>query len=311
MVACLLVFAVGGALALGLALAFLPGQPTGEAERIRNTQPLVLPQMPETPEIAALQPGESVEIAVTPKLREYYFALGRLCSWFYLPEFAEGEQSTYPLDYWYLLLTAGVRGWDENGYWQWTDLWDEVPTGSKYGSGGCAMISQAQFDEWVRAHFGDVELQHQIDTGKYYDFDGKYYYGWAGGSDPVLYYELQSLAAESSGGRIIYTAVLNDYTFNNYSFFFYDPERTLTENQVALEESQRSVEPELLLVYAAYGEQIAGGEVSVDKAIERMIIDGRTDGFPLSSQLQVKYYLNEETGEPFYLTVHWQTADEV
>ncbi len=257
-----------------------------------------------------LQPGESVEIEPTPELREYYFALGRLYSWFYLPEFAEGEQSTYPLDYWYLLLTAGVNGWDENGYLQWTDLWDSVPDNSQYGSSGSAMIAKTEFDEWVQQHFGDVVLQHQIDTGKYYDFDGEYYYGWAGGSIPMLYYELTALSAEKIADRIIYTATLNDYNFNEYSFFSYDHEGTSEANQPAFAEAVNNAEPELRLVYDAYGERIARGGISVDRAIEQMIIDGQTDGFKVGSQLQVKYYINEETGEPFYLSAHWQNSDD-
>ena len=39
-------------------------------------------------EVANLQPGESLQIAVTPELREYYFGLSRLEGWFYLPEFS-------------------------------------------------------------------------------------------------------------------------------------------------------------------------------------------------------------------------------
>ena len=86
------------------------------------------------------------------------------------------------------------------------------------------------FDAWVQARCGDVDLQHQVDTGKYYDFDGEYYYGWAGGSIPALYYELVELAAENRDGQIVYTALLNDYAFNEYNFFHSSKELTPEEN---------------------------------------------------------------------------------
>ena len=292
-------------------LAFVVCCLTG-CEKAADKQPVNVPQLPQPPEVvevANLQPGESVEITVIPELREYYFSLGRLEGWFYLPEFDEGKQSNYPLDYWYLLLLAEVTGWDEYGYFEWNSVWGEVPEVSQYGSAGSAMISQAEFDAWVQAHFGDVELQHQIDTGKYYDFDGEYYYGWAGGSIPLMYYELAELSAENVDGRIIYTAVLYDDYLNEYNFFWPDAELTLEQNRAALAEKMADAEPGERAVYEAFGEESSSGEMSMDEAIRQTSISGNTQDFPHYTKLQVKYYLNEETGEPFYLAVHWLTAD--
>ena len=70
---------------------------------------IFLANVPVPAEVAALQPGESAQIEVGPELREYYFALVRIKDWFHLPKFAEGEQSDYPLDYWYMLLLDGAE----------------------------------------------------------------------------------------------------------------------------------------------------------------------------------------------------------
>ncbi|MCI9045137.1 MAG: hypothetical protein HFJ96_06995 [Peptococcaceae bacterium] len=271
---------------------------------------IFLANVPVPAEVAALQPGESAQIEVGPELREYYFALVRIKDWFHLPKFAEGEQSDYPLDYWYMLLLDGAEGWDEETGWLIGDSsWQEVPDGSPYGSSGSEMIAVQDFDAWVQARFGDVKLQHQVDTGKYYDFDGEYYYGWAGGSIPALYYELVELTAENRDGQIVYTALLNDYAFNEYNFFHANKELTLEENLAEYENVLLYANEADKLVYTVYKEQLLSGEISMDEAIRQMIVAGRTEGFPLCRQIRVKYYLNQQTGEPFYLQVEEMLVD--
>lgn len=309
-------------LILAFAFCCLAGCENADDKQAEN-----VPAVPQPVELADLQPGESVEIAVTPELREYYFALGRLEGWFYLPEFSSpAELPTDPLWYWFMMMAEGRTGWDrygnltgpspwlhkgyldiesrfeiygidENG-----QMWDNDTAGIYMG------LSVTEFDDWVAAHFGAVSLEHEIHDdswhGKNYYFDGEnYYFTCMEGVCGLSYYGLQSLQAErAQDGRLIYTAMVDWYRFNEYGLFFYDENGTLEENMGYFAQCVEGY-PENRALYDAYGERLIHGEIGADEAIRQMIIDGDTQNFEVGYQLQVKYYLNEETGEPFYLQV--------
>lgn len=288
--------------------------------------------VPQPADVAALQPGESVELAVTPELREYYFALGRLYSWFYLPEFSSPtELPTEPLWYWFMLMAEGRTGWDKHGnltgpspwlhqgylnienYFEIFGIDENGQMWENDISGIYTAVSAAEFDAWVRAHFGEVALEHKISDdgwhGKNYYFDGtNYYFTCMEGIWGHSYWGLHNLKAENVDGRIVYTVLLNWYRLNEYGLFFYYENGTLEENMGYFAQCVEAY-PENKALYDAYGTKIVHGEIGADEAVRQMIIAGDMQDFEVGYQLQVKYYLSEETGEPFYLAVHWLAAD--
>ena len=295
-------------LILAFAFCCLAGCENADDKQVENA-----PAVPQPAEVADLQPGESVEIAITPELREYYFALGRLQGWCYLPEFAEGEPPTDPLAYWLLLQLDGIVGWDEHGWYEINSPWPYVDENTPEGMGtsGMPIVSVAEFDAWVAAHFANAGVEHgYYDYHKGYDYDGKNYYGVAEGSYISPFLELTELSAENVDGKIVYTATLYDnYIVDEYNYFYPDEELTPEQNRAALAEKAAGAESGERAVYDAYGEQLLSGEMSMDEAIRQTIISGNTQDFPHTTMLQVKYYLNGETQEPCYLAVHWQRND--
>ncbi len=277
-------------------------------------------------EVANLQPGESLQIAVTPELREYYFGLSRLEGWFYLPEFSSPtELPTDPVLYWFMLMTEGRTGWDKYGNLTGPSPWlhqgylDIEKYYDVYGvdengqmrenntSGIYTAVSVGEFDEWVAAHFGDVSLEHEFHNDarhcKNYYFDGSnYYFTCLEGVWSWSYYGLTELSAENVDGRIVYTALLDWYRFNEHGLFSYYEAGTFEENMGYFAQCVEGY-PENRALYDAYGEQLLHNKISFDEAIRQMIVDGDTQGFKVGYQLQVKYYLDEATGEPFYLQV--------
>lgn len=230
-----------------------------------------------------LQPdmAASLTVPVTPELKKCFWDGARMEDWFHLPQFAEGNPPTEPIDYWCMLLAEGKTE-----------------------------ISREEFDEFVRKHFGEVELQHRVDDGKYWRFDGDTYYACPEGESSPDYFDLQELMMERrADGKIVYTAKLNEYGFNYLNFFYYDEASSPAEN---LAEYQRmfvdraaydEIAPEEAAVLAAYGEQIADGTMTMDEAIYQMVLAGNTGEFPVVFEDTVTFYIDEETREPFYLAV--------
>ncbi len=231
---------------------------------------------------ADLQPGESTALDVTPELIKAFWDTARMDLWFHLPEFAEGEQPTDVASYWFLVLTDDVTGLDEYGYWVREQRWEEN-TSDTYGMPGAAVIPKEEVDKFVHTHFGDVQLEHSGSEHKMFDFDGENYYDTPEGSFPVGYYGLTELAAERrEDGRLVYTAVLNDYV-------------------IGYDEGEAAVE-------AAYGEQIANNELTFDQAATQMVLDGQTADFPVDGQLKVTFYI-DESGETVYLAAGYEPTE--
>lgn len=218
------------------------------------------------------QNGESVSMSVPPDagLIKAFWNTARMDNWFHLPEFTEGEQPTDVADYWFLFVVKDVVGLDEDGYWVWAEDADD---NEKAG------FPKAEVDEFVHTHFGDVELKHEGDASKMYDFDGENYYGRPD-SFPQVYYGLaELLLAEGEDGQVVYTALLNDYQID-----------------LGYEGGADAV------IEAAYGDQIESGELTMDEAALKMVQDGQTEDFEVRGKLEVKFYI-DDNGEIVYLAV--------
>lgn len=230
---------------------------------------------------ADLQSGDVVDIEATPELKLCFWEAANMDLWYHLPEFAEGEAPAYMSEYWYLVLTDNVVGLDENGYYIYDEeRWETVPEGSEFGSCGCPMIPAEDAAAFVQRHFGDMELVIADRAHKMYDYDGEYYFAQLDGDFPQAFFDLQTLAAEKcADGRMIYTAVLNEYANLGYS-----------------EKAE-----------AAIGEYMAerNEELTWYQAVTDMVLTGETSKFEADEKLTVKFYIDEETGDTVYLAVDW------
>lgn len=239
-------------------------KPTTPSDKEAGGVTIFSTDAPQPAAALALQPGESAEIEVTPELREYYFGLARTQAWFYLPEFDEGELPVYPIDYWYLLVLDGAIGWDENGYYVIESPWREVDENTLEGYGTPGMPIIAQTD------FDEWVRVHFGDVALVHRVDqGKYY-----DFDGEDYYG----CAEGS-----------------FPVMYYGLAELRAENV-----DGRLVYTATLNDYynAVYTAEWTDGEAA------RLIIDGQTQDWVVGAQLEVKYYLDEQTSEPFYLQVH-------
>lgn len=247
---------------------------TGEVNRLAEVVSLT------EEETADLQVGEVADIEVTPELKLCFWETGNMDMWAHLPEFAEGEQPTDVSAYWFMVLTDDVIGLDEAGWLVRDDRWAEVPVGSEYGWPGCAMIAKADVDDFVYAHFGDVQLNHGESVPKIYDFDGKTYYGQMDGGLPKGLFGLRELTAEKrEDGKVVYTARLWEYVDGAYD--------GRTRDALAAE----------------YGDV---EDLNVYKAMTEMLLAGKTDDFAVDKDLTVKFYIDGDTGDTVYLAVDWR-----
>lgn len=230
---------------------------------------------------ADLQTGDVADIEITPEMKLCFWEAGNMDLWYHLPEFAEGEQPTDVSSYWFMLLADKVTGLDGFGYWIYDgeDLWDEVLEGSEYGWVGCPMIAKADVDKFVRAHFGDVQLNHGESVPRMYDFDGEYYYGQMDGAFPTGLFGLQELTAEKrEDGKVVYTARLTEYEDGAYEGG--------TRDALAAE----------------YGDVES---LNTYQAMTEMLLAGKTDGFTECSRLTVKFYIDEDSCDTVYLAADW------
>lgn len=261
---------------------------------------------------ADLQPGESVDIAITPELKKCFWEGSRLEDWFHLPVFDEGNAPTHPLEYWIMLLEEGAVDINRIGGRVLESPWAKNPD-NEYGFDGLPLITVAQFDEFVQTHFGDVTVEHEFYDGKYYYCDGEKYYSRTVEGTLPDYFGLTALAAEQrEDGRLVYTAQLDDYGFNALNFFEAGEDRdpAVYDEWFANRMANDEMPPEDLAVLEVYGDQIRSGELTMDEAITKMVIDGQTDGFIVGGGLTVTFYIDEQTQEPVYLAVSdWQTDD--
>ncbi len=222
---------------------------------------------------------ESMSVPPDAELIKAFWDTARMELWFHLPEFDEGEQPTEVWDYWFLVLTDDVVGLDEYGYMVSEPRWAEN-TSESYGWPGMAVIPKEEVDKFVHTHFGDVALKHEGSAHKMYDFDGENYYALPDSAFPQVYYGLAELLAEKGeNGRVVYTALLNDYQI--------DIGYTGGVDEV---------------IEAAYGDQIDSGEMTMDEAATKMVMDGQTDEFTVRGKLEVKFYI-DGNGEIVYLAV--------
>lgn len=230
---------------------------------------------------ADLQPGDVANIEITPEMKLCFWETANMDLWYHLPEFAEGEQPTDVSAYWFMLLADKVTSLDGFGYWIYDgeDLWDEVPEGSEYGWVGCPMIAKADVDKFVRAHFGDVQLNHGESVPRMYDFDGEYYYGQMDGSFPTGLFGLRELTAEKrDDGKVVYTARLQEYVDGAYDGG--------TRDALAAE----------------YGDV---ENLNTYQAMTEMLLAGKTEGFAGAKELIVKFYIDKDTRDTVYLAVDW------
>lgn len=282
-------------------------------------------------EAAALQPGEAAQVEVTAELREYYFKLARLEDWYHIPEFTTPEDlPTDPLAYWFMLLAEGRTGWDKYGnltgpspwlhrgylylpdYNYYFDIYgiDEAGKMNLAEDGLYTAVSKEQLEAWVQQHFGPVPLQHAMYNpneawrNKNYYFDGQNYYFTCveGAFAPLSGWQLDALQAANAGGRIVYTAEVRLYCLYEYGFAAYDEDVSFEENMSQYAQSVYG-RTENKPVYEAYGRQMIQNEITLDEAARQMVIAGDTEGFPWRERLRVRFYINEQTGEPFYLQV--------
>ncbi len=257
-------------------------------------------------EVAGMAEGEVLDIEVTPELREHYFKVARLEDWFHMPSFAAGEQPTHPLDYWIMILQEGAVGWDETYGWTIVDSpWELLNDPSMYLYNGMPVVPVDEFDAFVRTHFGDVTVAHEVCEGKYYAFDGENYYSSTYEGTPPGHYGLSRLQVELVDGRPVYTASVNQYQFNEYNYFVYNEDRTFEENKADYDSSLHNGHSAYseIVVLDAYGDQLLAGEITMDQAIRQMVIDGNTGDFIVWVQQTVRYYIDEANGEPVYLEV--------
>ena len=238
-------------------------------------------------------PPQSSGDPITPEMRQEYFTMARVNDWFHLPEFSTADElPTEPIYYWFLLLSEGITGMDENGFdqveWPW-------PCDDMLG----LTIPVEDFDDFVKNHFGNVTLRHEIiEWGKNFSFDGHYYYLNGEGEPPQPYYELISLNIDNTTDKTVYTAKLNMFLFGYENFFYYNNELSLAENMADYAQTINNnpcASDNDNAVYSIYGKQIMLGEMTAAQAIEKMIIDGDTASFRPDSQLTVQFYINEET----------------
>lgn len=260
-----------------------------------------------------------VHIEITPELRELYFAIARLNDWFHLPEFANSsELPTDPLNYWFMLLSEGAFGWDRYGNsaikspwlkYGYLNIESYFPIAGMENNdiGYYYSISAEEFDDWVKKHFGAVELEHIIHANnayyeKNYFYDGKNYYNTCNSFQTPQYWELNDLIIQKSGNKTIYTAYLTNYIFDEYSIFLYDESHSLSENMASYASVFNYATGNNSAVFSVYGKRIMLNELSMDQAIQQMIIDGQTAEFISNKKIEVKFYFNE-LSEPFYLSV--------
>lgn len=231
---------------------------------------------------AALQAGDVAEIGISPELKLCFLENANMDMWFHLPEFTEGEQPQDLADYWYLVRVDNVTGLDENGYFVVDEeRWQTVPEGSELGFVGMPMISAEYANDFVRRHFGAVELQIADHEHKMYDFDGEYLYAYMDGGFPTVFFDLQSLTAErQESGRVVYTAKLDEYGDLAYS-----------------EKADKAI--------AAYMEE-SEQELTWYQAVSEMMMNDETAAFGTDEELTVRFYIDEETGDTVYLAVDWQ-----
>jgi len=264
---------------------------------------------------------QSTEIAVTPELRQEYFALARLNNWSYLPEFSSlDDLPADPLDYWFMIIFDGATGWDKHGDLLVESPWlkhGEVKIDSRFdpfdlnfgGEGYYLAISAAEFDAWLQQHFGAAPIKHEVSDpiathhNKYYHYDGQTYYNTGMEGVWPKYCELTALNAQNMNGHTVYTAALNYFGFHEYCIFGYDDNFSPAENMEWYESMLENSPPENLAVYDVYGEQISQNQLSTDQAIEQMIIDGETANFRVIEQQTVQFYIDKKTQQPFYLSV--------
>lgn len=230
-------------------------------------------------DVAALQPGDVADITVTPEMRLCVWEAANMDLWFHLPEFTESQQPTEVWNYWFLVMTDNVTGLDESGLWV-TDShrWPKVQADSEYGSVGMPIISKTEVDEFVKRHFGDVELKHEDGAPKMYDFDGENYYGLLDAGFPQGLFGLQALTVEKrEDGIMAYEAKLVNYE---------QGPPYATQTTAALE--------------AIYGDELA--ELNSYQLMTDAVINGKADGFGVDEELTVKFYI-DETGHVVYLAV--------
>lgn len=155
-------------------------------------------------ETAELAEGETVEVAVTPELREAFFELGRLARWDFMHKwmFAEGEEpaSEDMEDYIYFIGAQSLV---------WADYWniDHDKPSTK--------LSISYVDEFMRLHFGRT-VPHWTKGQKEMAFDGQNYMPIGSWAYQPLYRLLGlEISREEIDGesRLVYEATLRLYGF--------------------------------------------------------------------------------------------------
>ncbi len=252
--------------------------------------------------VRQIQAGESADIKITSELKEKYLITGLLKEWCFLPEFNSfDELSAEPIGYWFLLLGKGNKTVNRDGFIEYSSPWPvndyEMP-----------IISVEEFDKFVSSHFGDITLNHKVGECNNYYFDGQNYVVYPEGGPGFTCYELTELSVANDNGKLIFTATMNEFSFAYEYFFFYDDKRDIADNISSYADtvnfiSSISSANNERAVFSAYGKRIMLGEITMAEAIQDMIISGETQEFVSDARLEITYYINEDTGEPLYLSV--------
>ncbi len=206
--------------------------------------------------------------------------LARLEDWYHIPEFTKPEDlPTDPLAYWFMLMAEGRTGWDKYG-----NLTGPSP--------------------WL--HRGYLYLP---DYNYYFDGQDYYFTCMEGLSTALTGWQLDALQAANTDGRIVYTAEVRLYCLHEYGYAAYDEDVSFEENMSWYAQSVNGY-TENKPVYEVYGRQMIQNEITLDEAARQMVIAGNTEGFPWRERLRIQFYIEEQTGEPFYLQVEKLPLEE-
>lgn len=214
-------------------------------------------------QVADLAEGEVRELELSPELREQFFTLGRVGQWYNLPEFAEGAPPTDPGEYWFwFLCTSYWEGYDRDGWGFGRLPWEvqEADIAEPMHWGIKQQIPRADYEGYIARHFGPVVLRPLPEdyVGKYFCYDGEYYYDNTSEDGYRDWWGVLSLSGERRGERIIYSLEAVAYGFDDWNL--YNEDWGTVEEYLA----DRYMEPprqEEMAVLQAYHDQLNRGGI--------------------------------------------------
>lgn len=242
-----------------------------------------------------LAEGEVRELELSPELREQFFTLGRVGQWYNLPEFVEGALPTDPTEYWFwFLYTSFWEGYDRDGWGFGHKPWrvQEADIAEPMHWGIMQQIPRADYEGYIARHFGPVALAPLPEdyVGKYFCYDGEYYYDNTYEDGYRDWWGVLSLSGERRGERIIYTLEAVAYGFDDWNLYN-EGWGTVDEYLAGRSEPPRQEE---MAVLQAYYDQLNRGELSMDQAIQQMIVNGRVADWPELQRLKIRMYYDGE-----------------